>query len=496
MTASKVTRRALLSTWLAGTAVAGCSTAIDRYAQPDLPASITPPGGLARHPVAHLLNRATYGPRPGEIEAVEKLGRTAWLEQQLAYEAVDDGVRSLKLRRYDTLKMTPRDLLSFRGGADRRYVADELAAATLTRAIYSKRQLYEVMVGFWSDHFSIYHFKGDTAMLKTVDDRDVIRRHALGTFGDLLRASAHSSAMLIYLDNVQNEKSHPNENYAREIMELHTLGVDGGYTERDIQEVARCLTGWSVNRRGEFTFIEDWHDDGAKTVLGHAIPAGGGKTDGDRVLEILLAHPSTPRYVSAKLVRRLVADDPPHSVVNACVATWQQTGGDIRAILRTIFTHPEFDQAPAKLKRPLELVVSLLRATSATYDGGADLVHRLDQLGHRPFAWPMPDGYADTTDAWRGNMLGRWNVGLDAWQGTLPGVTIDLDALTRAGGTGDDIDAWLRFYGRLLLKRDLDAADTAALRAFAGDKAGQPPDSDQRVQMLGLLVGSPAFQWR
>lgn len=496
MATSKLSRRALLGALLVSAGAAGCSSAVDRYAQPDIPDTIRPPGGLTRHPIAHLLNRATYGPRPGEIEAVAKLERDTWLEQQLDYENIDDGVRNLKLRRYDTLKMTPRDLLSFRGGADKRYVTNELAAATLTRAIYSKRQLYEVMVGFWSDHFSMYHFKGDVAMLKTVDDRDVIRKHALGNFGDLLRASAHSPAMLVYLDNLENEKSHPNENYAREIMELHTLGVDGGYTERDIQEVARCLTGWSVNRRGEFHFIADWHDDGEKTVLGHIIPTGGGQTDGDRVLDILLAHPSTPRFVCTKLVRRLVADDPPASIVDACVTAWQQTGGDIRAVVRAVFTHPDFDQAPPKLKRPLELVVSLLRATNATYNGSADLVNRLDQLGHRPFAWPTPDGYADTAVEWSGNMLGRWNLGLDALRGKLPGVKIDLKNLAKAGDADDDVDGWLQFYGRLLLKHDLDAEDAAALRAFAYGNADAEPDYDQRVQMLGLLVSSPAFQWR
>jgi uncharacterized protein (DUF1800 family) len=494
--AGKLSRRALLGALILGAGAAGCSTVIDNYAQPDLPDTITPPGGFARHPIAHLLSRATYGLRPGEIEAVEQMGRAAWLDQQLDYNHIDDGARKLKLRRYDTLNMTPRDLLALRGGDDKRYVRDELAAATLTRAIYSKRQLYEVMVGFWSDHFSVYHFKGDVAMLKTVDDRDVIRRHALGTFGDLLRASAHSPAMLVYLDNVLNEKSHPNENYAREVMELHTLGVDGGYTERDIQEVARCLTGWSVNRRGEFTFVEDWHDYGAKTVLGHTIPAGGGKSDGDQVLDILLAHPSTPRFVSAKLVRRFVADDPPASIVDACVETWHHTDGDIRALVRTIFTHPEFDSAPPKLKRPMELVVSLLRTTNAQYDGGTGLVNLLDRLGHRPFGWPTPDGYPDTAVEWSGNMLGRWNFGLDAMRGSLPDIEIDLGDLVDAGGADDTVDEWLRFFGRLLLKHDLDASDAAALREFAYGDTDTRPDRDQRLHMLGLMVGGPAFQWR
>ena len=198
-----------------------------------------PPGGDARHPIAHLLNRATYGPKPGQIEDVEKMGRERWIDRQLDYKRIDDNRLDWRLRRYDSLNFNARDLLSFAGDAD--YIAGQLAQATLVRAVFSKRELYEVMVGFWTDHFSIYHFKDECEFLKTVDDREVIRPHALGKFYDILNASAHSPAMLYYLDNVVNEKSHPNENYAREIMELHTLGVDGGYTEQDIQEVARCF---------------------------------------------------------------------------------------------------------------------------------------------------------------------------------------------------------------------------------------------------------------
>jgi hypothetical protein len=491
---STLSRRAFLGALALG--AAGCSSVVDNLAQPDLPDSLVLPGGAERHPIAHLLNRAAYGPRPGQNEEVERVGRPAWLEQQLNYERIKDGGLNLRLRRYDSLKMKPRDLLSFRDGDDKQYLRDELAAMTLLRAVFSGRQLYEVMVGFWSDHFSVYHYKGDVAMLKTVDDRAVIRKHALGAFGDLLRASAHSPAMLVYLDNARNEKSHPNENYAREIMELHTLGVDGGYTERDIQEVARCFTGWSVSGHGEFEFKEDWHDEGEKTVLGHTIPAGGGKADGDRVLDILLAHPSTPRFVCSKLARRLVADDPPENIVGACVATWRETGGDIRALLRTVFNHPEFDTAPPKLKRPLELLISLLRATGGQYDGDPGLIRRLDQMGQRPFAWPTPDGYADTAVEWSGNMLGRWNLALDAFAGKLPGVTMEIGALAKAGAAGDDLAGWLRVFGRLLLQRDLPATDAAAIRRAMPDTGSGALDHDQQIELLGLLAASPAFQWR
>ena len=491
-----LTRRAMLGVLVLGTA--GCGTVIDRLTQPALPDALNPPGGLTRNPTAHLLNRATFGPRPNEIAAVAQMGHATWLEQQLNYESIDDNALNWRLRRYDTLRMIARDLRSFHGGRDKDYIRNELAVMTLLRAIFSKRELYEVMVGFWSDHFSLYHYKGDVAMLKTVDDRDVIRRHALSTFHDLLLGSAHSPAMLIYLDNVLNEQSHPNENYAREIMELHTLGVDGGYTEADVKEVARCFTGWSVDDRGEFTFISSWHDSGAKTVLGHTIPAGGGKSDGDRVLEILSNHPHTVRHVTTKLARRFVADDPPAELIAACSETWTATGGDMRAIVRTMLSHPAFAAAPPKLKRPFELLVSLLRATGAHYNGDVRLIDRLDSLGHRPFGWPMPDGYPDTADQWIGNMLGRWNLALDALDGSLPGVQVDLRGLQEAGELKNTLDSTLPFFSRLFLSRDLDAPDAAALREFVLNANNQQTalNHGQLVTLAGLLAASPAFQWR
>lgn len=484
-----VSRRAFLTGILA-LGAAGCGKAIDRYTQPDLPEVLKPPTGENRHPVAHLLNRATYGIRPGDFERVEKMGREAWLEQQLDYKNIDDDKLNLRLRRYDTLKMTSSDLLSFLD--DKPYVTDELALMTLQRALYSKRQLYEVMVGFWSDHFSIYHFKEEVHFLKTVDDKEVIRKHALGKFGDLLKASAHSPAMLRYLDNTLNEKSHPNENYAREIMELHTLGVTGGYTEQDIQEVARCLTGWSMNSRGEFEFKDELHDYGEKTVLGQTIPAGNGKEDGDRVLEILIHHPSTAHYVCAKLVRRFVADEPPANMVNACVETWQAKAGDIRSVIRTLFNHPEFDSAAPKLKRPFELVTSLLRGFNASYDGSTELLYLLQTMGNRPFSWVTPDGYPDTAPEWSGGMLHRWNFGLDVVANKIPGVKVDIWELAERGKANKDAREMLRFFGRLLLNHDLNPTDEQTIWQYISDA----PNLKKIQDALGLLVASPVFQWR
>lgn len=498
--ASKLSRRGFLSAVLGLTAASGCSRLIDELAQEGLPDALNPPGGDTRHPIAHLLNRAAYGPRPGEIEEVEKMGRTRWIDDQLDYRNIGDERLDIRMRRYDSLNFMARDLLDFKGDAD--HITGELAAATIVRAVFSKRQLYEVMVGFWSDHFSIYNFKSSTEFLKTVDDREVIRPHALGRFRDILRASAHSPAMLFYLDNVVNERSHPNENYAREIMELHTLGVDGGYTEDDIKEVARCFTGWTMHdQRGEFQFREDWHDTGRKVVLGQEIyNPSNWKKDGDDVIELLADHPNTARYVSTKLVRRFVADDPPPEIVDACVAAWQESDGDIKKVVRAILMHPDFDQAPPKFKRPYELLISIMRATNANYDGDFDLVARLERMGQRPFGWVTPDGYPDVEELWSNNLFHYWQLELDAAQNNLPGVDIDLWDIADHVDVDDNPDDMLSFFGRLMLKRDLSPTDAEALRSFAYQH-GRPDlkDEDDRQHMiytLGLLMSSPAFQWR
>jgi uncharacterized protein (DUF1800 family) len=482
-------RRHFLKFLALGAITAGCSPVIDNVVQPQMPDAATLIQPQAASQIVHLLNRTTFGATLALVQAVEAVGIDAWLEQQFNYHTLDDWRTDVRLRRLDTLGMTPADLLSFGRLPDKRYVARELAAAMLLRATYSNRQLYEVMVHFWSDHFNIYHFKNDTYNLKTVDDREVIRLHALGNFGDMLRASAHSPAMLVYLDNIANEKSHPNENYAREIMELHTLGVDGGYTENDVLEVARCFTGWSVSDRGEFEYRAEWHDDGEKQVLGQTIAAGGGKSDGDRVLEILLNHPSTARYLSTKLVRRFVADEPPALLVDDLTQTWRESQGNIPTVMRRLLQHDLFWTAPRKFKRPLELVVSLLRVTNATYNGRAGLVEHLQTMGQRPFGFATPDGYPDTADEWNSSLVPRWNFALDAVNGEQNGVSVPIDDWRRFAR-----DDAINRLGQALLLRDLTSQEQQAIVSVIGEKSTYNQNDIRTI--LAMLLSSPAFQWR
>ena len=287
----------------AGTALAACHPfpAPLTGKMPDLPG--WPPLDFDQFAI---LNRLTFGPRTEERMLVQEIGLEAWIEDQLSSQAPDDFDLDLRLMPFKTLKMQATELVDWSsrlfGEYDRETVPNQLRQATLIRQVYSRRQIEELMVEFWSDHFSMSTDKGEVWFLKTVDDREVIRKHALGNFRDLLHASAHSPAMLVYLDNQVNRKGATNENYARELMELHTLGVHGGYTQRDVMELARCLTGWTVKEhfwRGDFTFKADWHDPGSKQVLGMILPAGG-QSEAEKVLDALADHPATARFIASQ----------------------------------------------------------------------------------------------------------------------------------------------------------------------------------------------------
>jgi uncharacterized protein (DUF1800 family) len=322
-------------------------------------------------------------------------------------------------------------------------VAQDLMAAKLFRAVYSNRELEEVLADFWYNHFNVFVEKGADRYLVTAYERDAIRPHVLGKFEDLLRATAQSPAMLFYLDNwesaspqspaAQRRKLGLNENYGRELLELHTLGVDGGYTQKDVTEVARCFTGWSIKqpqRVAEFEFNPKMHDAGEKTVLGVRIPAGGGIDDGFKVLHLLAHHPSTARFISRQLAMRFVADDPPQTLVNRMADTFLRKDGDLRAVLKTMFDSPEFWSRGAyrsKMKSPLEMVASSLRALNADLDFTSGLDNQLNQLGEPLYRKLEPTGYSNSGRDWLNSagLLARMNFSVALVNNKVPGVKVD-----------------------------------------------------------------------
>lgn len=523
MRAKPMSRRTLLGTAGAGALAAALPAAAKRSPLPLPPPPLHPPTipwhapGTGSHrpatvpppePALHALQRLTFGARPGDLERVRALGVDGFIAEQLQPEAIDDSAAEASVAAaFSTLALGPADLLELEPAQ----VARELKAATVVRALASRRQLLERMVEFWSDHFSVYHGDGPVALLKTVDDREVIRRHALGRFRDLLGASAKSPAMLFYLDNYANTVAGPNENYSRELMELHTLGVGGGYTEADVREVARCFTGWTVALRealrGRFVFNPFAHDFGPKEALGLVFPARVGVEEGERVLDRLASDPATARHLATKLCRRFVADDPPAAVVDAAVLTFEATDGDLREVMRTILTAGEFAAAAdAKVKRPFGVLCSALRALDAEVEpqaAGRALLAVLQRMGHLPFDWHPPNGFPDVAGAWvnTNGLLNRWNLGVALGANALPGVRVDLGELVAQAGAASS-NALVDVVAERLLHRPLDPGDRATLVAYAAD--GQPADrllSAAALQrkvpgLLGLVLDSPYFQWR
>ena len=549
--------------------------------------------------IVHALHRLGFGPRPGDVGRVKALGLDRYIALQLTPEKIDDARVEAKLSRFEALNKSPQELAQgyydmMRAAQERRkretaaresgqaameMTAEEqarqreqmrrqartgvaagvaqLQMAKVVRAVESERQLQEVMVDFWTNHFNIDIRKNLCRVFKITDDRDVIRAHTFGTFRDLLGASAKSPAMLVYLDNAQSQAPQPinrrrprlmrnsannggplanapapapvrrtrggiNENYAREIMELHTLGVDGGYTQKDVQEVARCLTGWSVNRRtGTFVFNRRGHDDGEKVVLGRRIPAGGGIRDGETVLDILASHPSTARHVSRKLCQRFVADEPPAALVNRCARVWQKTGGDIREVVRAIITSDEFFSRVAyrqKIKSPFEFAVSSVRALDGTIElapnrarpagmrpaalrGGLNalLVGQVATLGEPLFQHQAPTGYPEDSRKWvsSGALISRLNFALGLASGRVAGVTFEPPVPKQEG-----IMEPARIINHLtdrLLHGEVSPATRATLlqqAKTAPTNAATTGDTTTATRLIALVLGSPEFQRR
>jgi uncharacterized protein (DUF1800 family) len=637
----------------------------------------------------HALNRLTFGPRPGDVEMVERMGLDKWFEQQLHPEKIDDSALQARISGYRTLQMSSRELLenfpppfvlkavqsgrvampsdpteraiyesqmaayrekqqnkaakgqnaaddtaqnagnaaantgeddemraerreermyaqmaaqkiialpadqrvnailklspdertkmarslapedrqALMDGLDARQretvmalanprlvVMGEMQSGKILRAAYSDRQLQEVMTDFWFNHFNVYDKKGPTAYLIDSYERDVIRPRALGKFQDLLLATAKSPAMLFYLDNwqsvgpdsdfarnggrpnrqnfrrgrfgggfpqqqprrqqdpnrqqqAQQRRSGLNENYAREVMELHTLGVDGGYTQADVTQLAKVLTGWTIQQPrqgGEFTFNERMHEPGAKMVLGHKF-SGGGESEGEDALKMLAHHPSTARFISKKLAMRFVSDDPPPALVDRMAQTFLKSDGDIREVLRTMFHSPEFwarDAYRAKVKTPFEFVVSSIRATGADVDNAMPLAQQLNKMGMPLYGMQPPTGYSMKQDAWVNSaaLLNRMNFALQLGLGRVPGTRLDENAVLGAAPRSGD--ATLAMLEQKLLDGDVSPQTHATIEKQLSDPQVTGAKLDDRSQgvragvIAGLILGSPEFQKR
>ena len=540
--------------------------------------------------IIHLLNRLGFGPTRAAIDRIRSMGLEAYIEEQLHPERIADEALAGRLAGFSTLQLSSRELASGyflpaqmqrreeqrrAGGAGRadspsmepdmrsprstdamrtqRAPVAELLQQKLLRAAYSERQLNEVLVDFWFNHFNVFIGKGQVRTYVNEYERDAIRPHVLGRFRDLLGATAQSPAMLFYLDNWQSsapadavaaappprgrvagrrgqmpprqDRARPpeptpgvsaravnaqaprrrgiNENYARELMELHTLGVDGGYTQKDVQEVARAFTGWTIaNPRlgGPFRFDPRLHDDGEKVVLGTRIKAGGGVRDGERVLDILAKHPSTARFIATKLARRLVADDPPQALVSRAAQRFRETDGDLREVVRTIVTSPEFfanDAYRAKTKNPFEFVVSAVRVTGLDLRNRMPLAQATRELGMPLYGAQPPTGYSDRAEAWvnTGALLNRMNFALALTSGRV-----------RSGGTGPEparagIDRAARRSGIATASlTPQEAAEALIAAALGGDisesTAATVAKAGTTSQAAALILGSPEFQKR
>ncbi|MBX7223732.1 MAG: DUF1800 domain-containing protein [Blastocatellia bacterium] len=429
-------------------------------------------GTEAERQAAHVLNRMTYGPRPGDVETLVRQGWKDFLENQLQPEAIPDFQASLLVRRISTLSLRAPELFDFPAEE----ILTELRQATLLRALYSERQLLEVMVEFWGDHFNIFAGKGDCAWLKVTDDRDVLRTHALGNFRRLLRAVATSPAMLVYLDGTANVRGNPNENYARELMELHTLGVNGGYSQTDVKELARALTGWQVAnrfRRGTVSPDESRHDGSPVVVLGQEV-TGTAEAELDRVLDILCTHPATAHFLAFKLCRRFVSDQPSAALVQQVATRFIQTGGEIKPVLRILFHSEEFQSAPPKFKRPYRFAVSALRALGARCDGRQPLQEQFRDMGQLPFHWPTPNGYPDVAEAWAAHVLPRWNFACDLAAGRIQGTRIETAGIVSAGEK----------FAETLLQRRLAPHEQEAFALVTSE-----------AERIALLLCLPDFQF-
>lgn len=464
---------------------------------------------LGNDDIAHLVNRTSFGITPEMYDIAQNLGYEAFLDWQLNHEAIDDSELEAYLAGiYPTLAMSVHEITELVNETGQPLQPfGELIGATVIRAILSPKQLFETMVGFWNNHFTVNCLDGPVSIFKNPEDRLIMREHALGKFGELLQLDAKSPAMLFYLDNYNNTVSGPNENYARELMELHTLGVDGGYTEADVLEVARCFTGWTISQTTDdfFLFFSDSHDFGEKTVLGQTIPAGQGVEDGEQVLDILAHHESTAKFISHKLAVRFVSDTPSENIVGELTDIYQNQDGDIKAMMRHLLLSDEFlASKDQKVKQPMEYVVSAIRSTrpQLTNRGGSELADIIQDLGQPLFHWATPDGFPDNNQHWvnTSSLLVRWNMVVGLADNTFNEFAhIDIfDFIESARTPGSIVDILVQ----KILSREITKQDRWILIDYAAE--GKPENAILPITLaakkargvMALIMTSHYFQLR
>ena len=559
--------------------------------------------------IMHAMNRLGYGPQPGDVESIRKMGLEKWIDQQLQPDSIDDSALDERLQRYPTLSMSakklieeypqPAQVIKKEGITKEEYeqqlkakqrdaesqvivtgnenldkaqqqlaklqgpgrIVAELSMAKVDRAVYSNRQLQAVMEDFWFNHFNVFANKAEDKWLLTSYVRDTIRPHTMGKFEDLLLATARSPAMLIYLDNFQSadpnavrrmdaEKamrraryggafaggvaptpgtfpgpvtSSPgtgaaapakkperglNENYGREVMELHTVGVDGGYTQQDVIQMAECLTGWTVReprKNPEFFFDDRIHAQGKKVVMGRAFSYGG-ERDGEEALKMLANHPSTAKFISTELARHFVSDNPPPALIERMSVEYSATQGDIRSVLKTMIYSPEFwskEAYRAKVKTPYELVASTARALNAEVTITLPMSQWVGRMGEPLFLCQPPNGYSDKAETWvnTGALLNRLNFALSLAEDRVAGATVDLKSMLGDAAQRDPNAALSRSIDAFL--GDQIAEQTrATLSARLNDPQILQASLDDPVKQVnqgliaGLVLGAPEFQRR
>ncbi len=439
-----------------------------------------------RDPELHAIRRLTFGATSADLQRVRSVGIQAWLTEQLDPGALDArGVEDRLLEALPELGQSSAAVLAeYRADGNAERLATILPAATLYRHVHSTAQLHERMVEFWGDHFNVPQTNPPSTISRIAMDRDVLRPHALGRFEDLLVATAQSPAMLLYLDNFGSAVDAINENYARELLELHTVGIDGGYDEDDIVATARLLTGWAFDRDLEFVFRPGRHDRGAVSILGWERPSNGNPMDHGVAFLRHLAHlPQTAHFVSRKLAVRFVADNPSASLVDAMADAWLTNGSEIAPVIKAMVTHKDFAEAPSKFNRPWDFLVQSLRSVQAEVNPsfGPQLrwaVGLVQNLGQVPFRNASPDGYPDSATAWlnAGGLLARWNTAIQMADPGLGVRTILKDLQEEAvGSTAAQV---FDLFAERLRHEPLTAEHRALLGDLTGWEADHVPDAE------------------